>query len=72
MHMDEILARWHSVVTRATDDLRQIDGEQARWRPAAGKWSAAEILGHLIDSAINNYCRFVEAQLRLDVLHPIA
>jgi hypothetical protein len=33
----------------------------SRWslRPAPGKWSKNEILGHLIDSAINNITRFV-------------
>ncbi len=31
-------------------------------RPAPGKWSKKEILGHLIDSAINNLKRFTEIQ----------
>ena len=31
-------------------------------RPAPGKWSKQEILGHLIDSAINNLKRFTEIQ----------
>jgi hypothetical protein len=31
-------------------------------RPAPGKWSRKEILGHLIDSAINNLKRFTEIQ----------
>ena len=31
-------------------------------RPAPGKWSKAEILGHLIDSALNNLKRFTEIQ----------
>jgi len=32
-------------------------------RPAPGRWSRKEILGHLIDSAFNNYRRFVLAQV---------
>jgi hypothetical protein len=32
-------------------------------RPAPGRWSKKEILGHLIDSASNNHQRFVRAQL---------
>jgi len=28
----------------------------------AGKWSRKEVLGHLIDSAVNNHQRFVRAQ----------
>jgi hypothetical protein len=31
-------------------------------RPAPGKWSKKEILGHLIDSAQNNIRRFIVAQ----------
>jgi hypothetical protein len=64
--MSEILTHWRDVVAQAALELGRIAGEQARWRPAAGKWSAAEIVGHLIGSAINNYYRFVEAQLRAD------
>jgi hypothetical protein len=31
--------------------------------PAPGKWSTKQILGHLIDSAINNLKRFTDAQV---------
>ena len=31
-------------------------------KPAPGKWSKKEILGHLIDSATNNHQRFVRTQ----------
>jgi hypothetical protein len=31
-------------------------------KPSADKWSKNEILGHLIDSAINNLRRFTESQ----------
>ncbi|RYG31496.1 MAG: DinB family protein [Chitinophagaceae bacterium] len=31
-------------------------------RPKPGKWSKKEILGHLVDSAINNLKRFTEIQ----------
>jgi len=46
-----------------TDRLRKISEEKAAVRPAPGKWSAKEILGHLIDSAANNHQRFVRLQL---------
>jgi len=45
------------------DRLRQIDEAAASLRPAPGKWSKKEILGHLIDSAANNHQRFVRLQL---------
>jgi hypothetical protein len=32
------------------------------FKPSAEKWSKSEILGHLIDSAINNLRRFTESQ----------
>ena len=42
--------------------LKQISSEELLKRPAEGKWSKKEILGHLIDSAINNLKRFTEIQ----------
>lgn len=36
---------------------------QSQTPPSPGKWSAKEIIGHLIDSAANNHQRFVRAQL---------
>ena len=33
-------------------------------RPAPGKWSKKEVLGHLIDSGLNNLQRFVEIQYK--------
>ncbi|MFN8666890.1 MAG: DinB family protein [Gemmatimonadaceae bacterium] len=41
--------------------LRAISDAQASIRPAPGKWSPKEILGHLVDSASNNHQRFVRA-----------
>ena len=51
------------------DRLREIDDATAAKRPAPGKWSKKEILGHLIDSAANNHQRFVRLQLtpRIDL-----
>jgi DinB family protein len=47
----------------AADRLHQIDEAAAAKRPAPGKWSKKETLGHLIDSAANNHQRFVRLQL---------
>ena len=54
---------------KLADRLRQIDEATASKRPAPGKWSKKEILGHLIDSAANNHQRFVRLQLtpRIDL-----
>ena len=42
--------------------LKQLASEDLLKRPAPGKWSKQEILGHLIDSSINNLKRFTEIQ----------
>ena len=44
--------------------LKKIDEDAASRRPAPGKWSAKETIGHLIDSAANNHQRFVRMQMR--------
>ena len=48
---------------KIADRLRQIRDAEASNRPAPGKWSKKEILGHLVDSAANNHQRFVRLQL---------
>ena len=48
--------------------LRDMDEHKSAIRPAPGKWSKKEELGHLIDSAHNNLRRFIVAQLE-DVPH---
>jgi hypothetical protein len=50
--------------------LLRTSGEVAARRPAPGKWSIKEIVGHLIDSASNNHQRFVRSQWTSDLVHP--
>jgi hypothetical protein len=66
--MESVAKDLQSVLKNA-DRLRQIKDAEASVRPAPGKWSKKEILGHLIDSAANNHQRFVRLQLtsRLDL-----
>ena len=45
-----------------------MDEERASRKPAPGKWSPKEIIGHLIDSASNNHGRFVRAQQNEDMV----
>jgi hypothetical protein len=42
--------------------LAEIADTDAARKPAPGRWSKKEILGHLIDSAWNNHQRFLRAQ----------
>ncbi|PTA68807.1 DinB family protein [Deinococcus arcticus] len=39
--------------------LSALTEAQAAHMPAPGVWSAREILGHLLDSGVNNHARFV-------------
>jgi len=64
------LADFRQTVDRAAGQLLALSGEQAATRPAPGKWSRKEIIGHLIDSASNNHGRFVRAQLQDDLVFP--
>jgi uncharacterized damage-inducible protein DinB len=48
--------------------LRGLDGDDSGKRPAPGKWSPREIVGHLIDSASNNHQRFVRAAFQDDLV----
>jgi hypothetical protein len=52
-----------SLIESTAAGLIKIDEQTAAVRPAPGKWSKKEILGHLIDSAANNHQRFVRLQL---------
>ncbi|MGX5820650.1 GNAT family N-acetyltransferase [Chitinophaga lutea] len=49
-------------VRETTERLLEFTDEEAGARRAPDKWSRKEVLGHLIDSAWNNYNRFVRAQ----------
>ncbi len=49
------------VIRRVQPLLLDIPAATAALRPAPGKWSPKEIIGHLIDSAANNHQRFVRA-----------
>ena len=42
--------------------LKQFSSAELLNKPVPGKWSKQEIVGHLIDSAINNLKRFTEIQ----------
>jgi len=59
---------------RAVEDvapkLLRMSEEQAKRRPRPEKWSPAEIIGHLIDSASNNHQRFLRAQFQDDLVFP--
>ena len=57
-------------IEKAMPGLELMSDEETRRRPAPGKWSPREIIGHLIDSASNNHQRFVRAQFQDDLVFP--
>lgn len=57
-----------ATVEQGRTDLHRISEEESARRPAPGKWSPREILGHLVDSACNNHQRFVRSLLQEDLL----
>jgi len=60
----------NGVVSQTVPKLRSLsEGEVMRGR-GAGKWVKKEILGHLIDSAVNNHQRFVRAQMTERLVWP--
>src|ERR1041384_6091519 len=58
------------VVDVAAEALLAIPDDVAAQRPAPGKWSMKEIVGHLVDSASNNHQRFVRARWQDDLVFP--
>jgi hypothetical protein len=53
---------------RATPALMALEDAATTRRPAPGKWSPREIIGHLVDSASNNHQRFVRFRERDDLV----
>lgn len=68
--MEEVIAEFRRTIEEAAERLRLIPEAESEERKAEGKWSAKEIIGHLIDSASNNHQRFVRAQFQDDLVFP--
>ena len=59
---ETFLGGFNDTLAKATPRLLAISEEQSGIPRAEDKWSAKQIIGHLIDSAGNNHQRFVRAQ----------
>lgn len=55
-----------NIIISAESRLKLIGEENSSRKPSANKWSSKEILGHLVDSSINNIARFINGQFRDD------
>jgi hypothetical protein len=66
--MNDLANDLQETVETAAAHLLVVSESQARASGRGGRWSAKEILGHLIDSAANNHQRFVRAQATDDLV----
>ena len=60
--------RLRAAVDEAAPRLLALSADVVTCRPAAGRWSPVEVIGHLIDSASNNHQRFVRAREQNDLV----
>ena len=60
--MNELTRRLHELLTMGSEYMSEASEQDISGKPKPDKWSKKEILGHLIDSAINNLQRFTEIQ----------
>ena len=68
--MQAIALDLRRAVEGALPALRALDDAASARRPAPGKWSPRELVGHLVDSASNNHQRFVRARFQDDLVFP--
>ncbi len=62
------MSDYTTMIERFRTELLAIAEDQASANSAPDRWSPKEILGHLIDSAVNNHRRIVLAQLKDDLV----
>lgn len=60
--MEEVISRLENQLKRAEAFLATASPEKLEYKPSEHKWSGREILGHLVDSGVNNLQRFTEIQ----------
>ena len=68
--MKAFLDDFNKTLNDAVKRLQSLDEIQSQTPQPPDKWSAKQIIGHLIDSAANNHQRFVRAQFNDDLVFP--
>jgi hypothetical protein len=66
--MTDYVTDLRETVERTAAELLEVGADAAAARPAPGRWSPKEIVGHLIDSAAVNHQRFVRAHGQDDLV----
>lgn len=64
MNTQSLINRINTLIDEMEIIFSNSADDKLAMKPAPGKWSAKEILGHLADSASNNLRRFNEATFR--------
>jgi hypothetical protein len=62
--MKDATEKLNQLVRKADDYFQTVSPGELKAKPDPAKWSKKEILGHLIDSAINNLQRFTEIEFK--------
>jgi hypothetical protein len=57
------MVRLQTLISLVRAKYESLQTDELLNAPAPGKWSRQQVLGHLVDSAINNLKRFTDAQL---------
>lgn len=60
--IQEAINQLAHLITLVPERVGDLSEEVMGHPPLPGKWSKKQILGHLVDSAINNHSRFIRAQ----------
>jgi hypothetical protein len=68
--MNRSIEEFRELIFSAEQRLRKIGEEESSIKPARNKWSSKQILGHLIDSCVNNMARFINGQFQNDFIFP--
>jgi hypothetical protein len=67
--MDQFVKEFRDTIEVAKAELLNIPANEAA-ASKDGRWSAKQVVGHLIDSAANNHQRFIRAQFSEDLVCP--
>ncbi len=64
--MIKIVSEFRELIYSSEKKFLTISEEQSCIQPQPGKWNSKQILGHLVDSSINNITRFINGQFQED------